>query len=832
MASGDNNAPSLYYMREILNNIIYTARRFRLASTLNIIGLIVAFASFFLLMTQIDYQLNYNHSLTDYERLYRLESNYEYNEWDYSDNVCRPFAEALRRLPQFESLSLMGDIHDGNNYTITFLNGEEKHKYEITWCNETALSTLTDRLIDGHLKWMEADTVDTVEKGDTIKKVDRRIIPASIAKDYFGTTQAAEKQMTYLTTDSAGNPKQDYFTVMGVYEDFPDNCELPNCIYGFMGGYNSFKFYSQYKCYLKFTSRIENLENMGDSIRQAILDDLDDHAEKYGQRLEENKEIISKTRFKLTPLDSSYFEYTTHTSGDSGYKVMLTILKLACLLIIIIATINFLNFTLAESPMRMRSVNTRLVLGANRRSIRTKLIAECVILSVVTCLAGLAICDALSHVPIASLPLTGSLAVSDHWGWALLTLALAVVVGVAAGTYPAIFATSFPPALVLKGSFGLTPQGRKLRTVLVCLQLFITLLMVIYIGILLLQSRHIINSPYGYDKNQLFYANLKEYLETPDREELEQGLMRIDDVEGVTFASTILGATDGHFMIKARFRGRLMGHNVAYIDYDFMRTMGIKMVEGRDFTKDDSKGVIINEAARRQWSWLDLGDYILTSADDDNIDSAKVVGVCENIRYGTLHVNCNQPFAFILDRYEPGDRLIVRVAAGCDKERTRQEIERVVLAFKQDIAKTVLPYNTGVAESYHNEFRFFSQVYLIALFCLVITLIGLFCMTMFETEYRRKEIGIRKVAGATTGEIVWMLSRHYGWIILLCFAVAAPLAWYFGDKTLKVFAERAHISWWIYPLSLVLVGGIMLGTVALQGWLAARKNPASTIKTE
>ena len=822
MAPAINQTPYLTFMREILNNIIYTARRFKLATTLNIIGLIVAFASFFLLLTQIGYQLNYNHGLADYERLYRLESNYEYNEWDYSDNVCRPFAEALRRLPQFESFSLMRDVRDGNNYTFTFLKGKQKRRYDISWCNETALSTVTNRLIHGRLEWKESDSASM------------RIIPASIAMDYFGTTHAAGKQMTLLTTDSIGNPAKEQIKVIGVYEDFPENCELSNCIYGYTGNLNSFRFLSQYKCYVKFSSPLENLENMGDSIRQAILADLDDHADEYGQRLEETKEIISKTRFKLTPLDSSYFEYTTHTSGDSGFKVMLTILELACLLIIIIATINFLNFTLAESPLRMRSVNTRLVLGANRRSIRTKLIAECVFMSVVTCMAGLAICDALSHVPIASLPLTGSLAVSDNWGWTLFTLAMALVVGVAAGTYPAIFATSFPPALVLKGSFGLTPQGRKLRTVLVCLQLFITFLLVIYIGILLLQSHHIINSPYGYDKSQLFYANLKEYIETPEREELEQELMLIPDVESVTFASTLLGATDAHYMIKSPFHGRLMGYNVTYIDYDFMSTMGIKMVEGRDFTKNDTTAVIINETARRQWSWLNLGDHLLTSADDDNIDSARVVGVCKDIRYGTLHVNSNQPFVFILEPndYMAGDKFIVRVTADCDKERTRQEVDRIVQNFKDDILTTVLPYDSGVADSYHNEFRFFSQVYLIALFCMLFTLIGLFCMTMFETEYRRKEIGIRKVAGATTGEIVWMLCRHYGWLILLCFAVAAPLAWYFGDKTLSVFAERAHISWWIYPMSLVLVGGIMLGVVALQGWLAARKNPASTIKTE
>ena len=808
-------------MREILNSIIYMARRFKLASLLNIVGLIVAFATFYLLMTQIVYQLTYNHGLEDYDRLYRLESNYEYRAWNYSDNVCRPFAEALKDLPNFESFSLMRDINNGASTLLPFKKGDKKLYLPFSLANTTALTTLTSKEIAGSITLQENNTNDIV-------------IPASLAQRYFDTIQAVGKEMLFIDKDLAGKDSIRPLKVRGVYEDFPENCELSNCIYQCLDSTHYYDFYSLYKCYVKFTKAPENLESLGDSLREAIVRNLDKNADHYSEKvLNDNKEIISTTNFKFTPLSSSYFEHSTHTSGDSGFKVMVTILELACLLVIIITTINFLNFTLAESPMRMRSLNTRLVLGANRRSMRMKLVIECVIVAVVTCLAGLAICDTLQLLPIDSLPLTGNLSVKDHWPAALLTLVLAVLVGAVAGIYPAIFATSFPPAIVLKGTFGLTPQGRQLRTILVCLQLFISMLMGIYIGILFLQSQHIFNTPYGFNKGQLLYANLMEdYILPTDREELRQNLMQIPNVDDVTFASTQLGATDGHYLINTRYHGRSMLYDIIYIDYNFMRTMGITIAEGHDFNENDTKAVIINEAARRQWSWLDLGDYILTSADDDYIDSAIVVGVCKDIRYGTMRVNNDQPFVFILDRDNPGDKLIIRVAADGDKGRTRQQADLLVQDFSDGKAAKVDSYDDGVAETYHNELRFFNQVYMIALFCLIITLIGLFCMTMFETEYRRKEIGIRKVAGATTGEIVWMLCSRYGWFILICFALAAPIAWYFGKQTLSYFAERAHISWWIFPLSLLVVGGIMLGTVVLQGWLAARKNPASTIKAE
>ena len=821
-------------MREIINSIIYMARRFKLATSLNIVGLIVAFASFYLLLTQIEYQLTYNHGIKDYQRLYRLESDYEYRSWNYSDNVCRPFAEALKHLPNVESVSLMRDINSGSSTIIPFKKGVKTLYFPLSKANDTVLTTLRPQVLHGTINF----------KKDTTKKRNGIIIPASIAQQYFDSTQVVGQKMLYYSKDNSGKDSITPLKVIGVYKDFPDNSELPNCIFQDMDSTHYYDFYSLYKCYVKFTVVPDNIEALGDSLKQAILADLDKNAEyyikkngiaygeEYGKRkLKENKEIISQTSFRFTPLSTSFFEPFTYTSGEHGFKEMVRVLGLACLLIILIATINFLNFTLAESPMRMRSLNTRLVLGAERRAMRLKLVMECVIVAVVTCLVGLAICDML-HLQPKDLTLAGSLAVKDHRLIALLTLALAVLAGVVAGIYPSIFATSFPPAFVLKGTFGLTPQGRRLRTILICLQLFISMLMVIYIGILFQQNRYIINSPYGFDKNQLLYSNLRDDYETTDREELKRQLLQIPDVDAVTFSSTAPGTTDGHFLINSKFHGHPMRYSIMYIDYDFMSTMGIKINKGRDFNEKDPTGVIINKAVLRHWPWLKVGSYILTSADDDYIDSALIVGVCKDIRYGTMRVKNDQPFVFILDRDYPGDKLFIRIAAGSDMASIRQQANRLVQDFSEGKASEVVPYNNSVKGTYHNELRFFNLNYLISLLCLAFTLIGLFCLTMFESEYRRKEIAIRKVAGATTGEIVWMLCSRYGWFILVCFAVAAPIAWYFGKETLKHFTERAAISWWIYPMSLLVVGGIMLGTVVLQGWRAARKNPATTIKTE
>ena len=826
---------SKWHMTDILRNIIYMAKRFKLATLLNVVGLIIAFALFYLLMTQIIHQKNYNHGLENHERLYRLDCNYLYNKvWRYNDNVCQCFAEALRSIPQVESFALFDNLDDDNIAKYDYKKGNDTKKYVFSRCSPKAISTLCDHTLNGEIEWNENNTDDY--RG--------LIIPASIALDYFGTIHATGDTMLLMGQDTMGKDTIYTQSIRGVYEDFPDNSEIRNCIYWRMEENDDYKYslLAQYKCYVKLKKALDDSERekLGIVLKQSILEYINENKEKFEKNennLQEELKSLRTTNFRFTPIDDTYFLYDTHTAGESGYKIMLYILELACLLVILISTFNFLNFTLAESPTRVRGLNTRLVLGAERRFLRSCIVAECVIVSVVTCIVGIALCNLLPVLHISNLPLTGDLSFSIHWGLALLTVGLAVIVGVIAGIYPAIFATSFAPATALKGSFGLTPQGRKLRTALLCVQLFVSMLMFIYIGILYLQNHHIFNQPYGFDKAQLLYSNLP-YIDISQAEDLEKELLHLPGIEHVSSAEMLLAGTDAQYEINTSHLGKQTNYYYTHVDHDYRRTMGIKVIEGRDFADDDSAAVIINEAARRQWPWLKLGDKISTDADNKEADSVTVIGVCENMRYGTMLANINQPFGFILNRNDDVGftHLLVRMANDANQEATRQRANTLLHAFLDDnrppYRYVLMPYDNCIAKSYKTELRFFNQMYLIAIFCLAITLIGLFCLTMFETEYRRKEIGIRKVTGATTSEIVWMLCKQYSGLILLCFVAAVPIAWYYGEQTLDKFADRASIHWWIFPLSLLFVGGIMLGTVALQSWLAARKNPASTIKTE
>ena len=293
-----------------------------------------------------------------------------------------------------------------------------------------------------------------------------------------------------------------------------------------------------------------------------------------------------------------------------------------------------------------------------------------------------------------------------------------------------------------------------------------------------------------------------------------------------------MGSTDAHNVQRARIQGQDIRFCQMVVSQDYMRMMDIDIIEGRDFSSSDTAAIIINEAARQKWDWMELGTKISTGINDMQQDSAEVVGVCKDIRYGTMRIGNNQPFVFIMKSDHPFYFLNVCPASGADHKRVESEVLDKIWDLCGMRGGDMISFDKTLVEAYHGEFRYTRQVVFISLVCLIITLIGVFCLTMFETEYRRKEIGIRKVLGATSGEIIAIFCRHYVRLLLISFIIAAPMALLFGILTLRHFVQRTTIYWWIFPLALALVSIITLGTVVLQSWRTARENPVNSIKSE
>ena len=806
-------------MKEVFRNIIpelcsptrslwYMARRFKTATMLNFVGLTVAFAACYLFLTQVTYNHSYNKGLTDHENLYRVEVPAMMDNSKWQSMANRFLAERLDSMPQVESMALFESWYNSENY----MKGNTEMMFSGCKVSNDALKTLAPRVLDGEISWTDDD-----QRG--------LVIPASIAMKYFESTQVAGRHMW--------NGK-DSVLVRGVFEDFPENSFALNCIYGNIGDENKGNFQNyNYYCYLRLRQQLDTAE-----IRKSILEPLVEQIHQvYTDHGMESRwdeaDARARYRMRLQPLTDTWFS-GVDAGQDRGNKAVDLILQLSCLLVIIIAAINFLNFTLAESPMRIKSINTRRVLGSTVGSLRIGFVAETVITSLLAFGLAVGVCYLLSEWPFIEELTVGSIALGDHCLLLVMLLLAAVLVGIVAGLYPAFYVTSFQPALVLKGSFGLTPRGRRLRTALLCLQFLITSIMVVYIGILYLQSHYIFNSDYGYEKDEILYCETWEILDK--QEALRSELMQQTGIVDVAFSQFMLGTSDSYMSWGRGDNDHHVQFVALPVDYHYLRTMGIKVIEGRDFTEHDGDCYIINETARKKWDWVELDKKLL-----DTDESMTVIGVCQNVRYGSTRVDNNDtPMVFLIYGEKYLSRgwtnnlgvMNVRVAAGVDKLQMRQKIKDACMKLGAKHEPNISFLDQDLENTYQDEFRFIRQVLIFSVICLIITLIGVFCMTMFETEYRRKEIGIRKVMGSSTQEILMMFCRHYALLFAVSFIIAAPVAWYIGRQWLQSFAERTPIYWWLFPLALLSVGAITLATVIIQSWRTANENPVNSIKNE
>ena len=790
-------------MKTIIRNFTSIFRKFVTANLLNLLGLSLAFASFFVIMTQVNYDLGYNKSFTEHENLFRMTMKLGPGAEDYGTLLPRPVVEQLAAAsPHVTGYSI------GNGWTNfdQFVVDNQEYSLNLIYGERDFLSVFKPTVIDGDVKGLN-------QNGNIV-------LPRSEAIRIFGTTDAAGKTMKYKWDDKT------IYNICAVIEDYPDN----NFLHGacFIGSNSNEDNYNNwnYDAYIRVDDAA-NLPMVQNILRQTAIELF---KEKFNLTTKEEEEALQVV---LTSVADAHFSKVLDKAAPSRSSIYLLICF--SLLIIVIAAVNFMNFTLAETPMRIRSINTQKVLGATTTKLRSSLLAEAVLISLIAFVVAMAFVYLAHDLGLQEL-VQGSILLKDHLWLIGATLLLSIVVGLLAGSYPSYYVTSFPPALVLKGSFGLSPKGRMLRTILICLQFIISFMLVIGVGIMYLQSYLIYHTDYGFDKDEVMVVQT-----APDTrnkaDAIDAELRKIPGIEGASLAMTVLGTGDS-YMTWGRGEGdKHMNFTCIFVDWRFLDVMGIDIVEGRNFKKGDGDMYIFNESAKKQYPWL-ATDQPITDGD------YPVVGFCKDIKYATLRVDdSQQPIAFFVP--SPNGRywsngswrnvLMVRVAKGMDKREAKQKVMEVVNKYEkgQPLDISGLRYmDVELEKAYKQEGRFTKQILLFSLLAILISIIGVFGMTMFESEYRRKEIGIRKVFGSSTREILTMFNKRYLYILLGCFVVAAPIGYMVGVHWLEDFAVRTAISPLLFLVSFLLIALITILTVTYQSWKNANENPVNSIKNE
>lgn len=785
-------------------------RRYRLATLLNLLGLGVAVATFYLFMTQVIYNRTYNHNIHNYEHMYRLEIYGNFGDV-WGANVCRPFVTILKDIPQIKNVTYISpyvnetDVKVGNRtITVPSIN-----------MGKPGIEFFTGKLLSGSSK--------TCGEGYNV------IVNRSTAEKMFGTPNAAGKTFE----GENGDGSKTTVTVVGVSEDMPDNCTLPNGVYiceneSVMNDWSEWSF----NVYMLLDDGA-NPKKVERAIKLAFMK-VNGVSEKDEKRFD--KEVNMK--FRISPMDDIYFSGVG--KQDKGNRNLVGVLTVASVFVLFIAMLNLLNFSLSEIPMRMRGINTRRVMGASIGSLRLKMIMENVMFAFVALLIGIVLVIAFQRSETCMKIVSGDIHFSSHMVLAAVMAVSALVVGALSAVVPAFYSTSFTPAMVLKGSFGLSPRGRRLRMAIMAVQFCLAFALTIYIGVMSSQSSYIFNSDYGFNKNEVFYTWLSDEAKAK-KDAVRAELKKLPFVESVGFAQNAIGTSDGYMGWGRGDGDHHMVLQVLPCDYEYLRTMQLKIVEGRDFRESDMKtgAYVLNKTAMAQYKWLVVGDSIGRQSNWGSQSNYNIVGVCNNFKLKSMRCdNSNVAVAFVIfgpDMAEWGDRcgqVFVRVAKNQDKIEAKRRIAEVLNRLDGSQKYEMWFLDDDLQQTYVEEFRFISQVKLFAIICIIITIIGVFSLTMFETEYRRKEIAIRKVMGSSIGSVVRLFAMRYALPLVVAFVVAAPVGWWLSNSWLQSFAEHTPIHWWLFPLSFVLVSAVVVITVIIQSWRVATANPVESIKTE
>jgi len=511
----------------------------------------------------------------------------------------------------------------------------------------------------------------------------------------------------------------------------------------------------------------------------------------------------------------------------------LNILVLVAILIQVIACINFMNLSTARASRRAKEVGVRKVIGAMRGDLVKQFLGESLFITLIS--AVLAIPLLIAALPVLNEITHTTITLSALDGRAMLLLAgLVLFTGVLAGSYPAFYLSAFRAIRVIKGNFASHISASGIRRGLVVFQFVLSIVLISGIVIIYGQLNYIKNKDLGFEKEQKLVFSMYSPEAVGRIPAFMSDLWRLPGVKVVSNASQYLSRPyyfSNGFFLQGQKESESKGVDYTICDQFFVRANGIHIISGRDFWSTDSSKVLINESYARMMG-LDPLHAVGTVLYDKQQRSAEIVGVMKDFNYGTLH---RQISGFVLWKRGPHDDPWPNITVNTNTTSYKELLRKIEALWHKDLPGVPFTYSfldEMVQQQYQAEISMSYIIDLFTLMAVVISGLGLFGLAAFNAEQRSKEIGIRKVLGASVGSIVRLLSRDFGQLVLVAFVIAIPIAWWAMDKWLAGFAYRTTIQWWMFALAGLLSVVIAVVTVSSQAIRAAVVNPVKSLKAE
>lgn len=812
-------------MSVLFKNLWTSLRRYPTAVSLNVAGLAVAFTAFLVILMQVRFERSFDEWIPNAECVYRVELAYA-EEGPFQTCLSQPLINDLTAAsPHIVAGSLCETgRHLDMELKAERSNGKQDFFHEHAMrCTPELLDVLGIRMVEGDV--------------EGLRETRGVVLPRSTARRIFGDESAVGQSLRLhgKMATAMGNPGEDTsFAVSGVYEDIPGNSVFDNAILWGHPWYNSYKGNCNYMCFI----RIDHPDALPEVEEALKAKTREFYTGWFGKE--------SPATVRLTAVRDIYYQNDAQHEmlPRKGNRTTASVLLAIALLVIGIASINYVNFASAMAPVRMKMVNLQKILGAGVGELRATLLVESTAIASASYLLALVLTEVLADTPLAdyvdadmslgaNLPLIGQCAL------------LALAVGAVAGIYPALYMTSFRPILAVKGSFGTSASGRRYRMALVGVQYVISVALIVATLFVNLQNRYLQRVTTGYDRHQVAVATLTPGLYA-QRDALISDLKSFAGIEEVAFAYQKFGGEEN-----------LMGWGRGYKDFEggieykvllatpeILRVLGIRPAEGRGFSPADRLrepcSYVFNQTARRMWD-MEPGDYV--SQNDLQSDGTHIAGwgevvgfLPDDFRAYSCH-RVEEPFAFcVFGTINWGDGLAmpycyVRIAAGTDLQAAVGHIRKAIDRLSPTPCDIEL-LDTVVDSLYRKDRKIGVLVTLFSVLAIAVSLMGVFGLVLFETQYRRKEIGIRKVNGASSASILAMFNRRFAAIVAGGFVVGAPLAGWGVSRWFEGFVSSIGLHAWVFVAALAVVAGITAATVTVRSWRTANENPIRSVKTE
>ncbi len=803
----------------MIQNFINTLRRYKVSSLLNIAGLAIAIAASYILFVQSTYELGYNSNIKDADCLFRMEQGFFSAASDYSANWSAPLARVLL---------------DGNPSVEAYHFGYI-HGYLVDHCFEKTpeAPSLKLRGLEFTMEAFEALGFELVE-GD-LEPVSKRMAMA------FSRSTAEKYNIKVGDHASWGgtfNPTQ-ALPVAAIFEDFPENCDLAGlqAAYGDYWDKISNNDGSAWNnpCYVKLNSA-DDIEAFYDFAWQRLMED-----EGSREQLEQwgiTRETLYK-KLRLTPFTETYF--AAEISGSdlaTGNRIAVYTMLTMAILVLVLAFINFFNFYVALIPKRIRSINTRKILGAYTSTLRAGILFESMFMCVIAMIVAALLVRVAALGGIEQL-LSTTLDFDAHRTLLFCLTGAVLLFSLFTALYPAYYITSFSPAFVLKGSFGASESGKLLRNALIGVQFVVTFIFIMVASFIYLQYSFMQNYDMGFEKENVIAFNLGavSYGHTlaDKRETVRSAFMSNPDIVDVAFGYEDIVRVGGMSWGRNFRDGEDIMFMVYPVHYNFLEVMGIDIVEGRDFTADDARSgnrYIFNKVAKEKYS-LAVGETVPGTTSKE---AAEIVGFCEDFNFRPLQYAVG-PYAFYI--FPPHDEwngccyLYIKVRPGSNTAELLQFVKDETMKLNPKL--TSLNVEPMLFEQqlenafYKKEYNQFVVVSLFSLLSIVIALLGVFGLVLFETEYRRSEIAIRRVNGAMISDVLMLFSSRFIKVLAVCFVIAVPIATYFMVMWLQEFAFKTELHVWVYAVTFCVVAMLVIAIVVVSSWRVVTQNPVEVV---